>query len=80
MYMEAKGNPMRSPIRLVTRLRIVRQQEDPAGLCRRNADNTLETAQWARDYPRFAEYKKIEAAWRALAENEDWLDGKLYPA
>jgi hypothetical protein len=72
---------MRSDLRLVTtRLRIVHQQDRRSDLCRRNADNALETAQWARGYPRFAEYKKIEAAWRALAENEDWLDGKLNPA
>ena len=71
---------MRSYVRLVTRLRIVHQQDRPSDLCRRNADNTRETAQWARGYPRFAEYQKIEAAWRALAENEAWLDGTLYPA
>lgn len=71
---------MRSHLRLVTRLHIVHQQSRPSDLCRRNADNTRETAQWARGYPRFAEYQKVEAAWRALAENEDWLDGTLYPA
>ena len=71
---------MRSHLRLVTRLRIIHQQDRPSDLCRRNADNTREIAQWARGYPRFAEYKKVEAAWRALAENEDWLDGMLYPA
>jgi len=26
------------------------------------------------------EYMKIEVSWRQLAENQDWLDGKLYPA
>ena len=53
---------MRSHLHLVTRLRIVHQQDRPSDLCRTNADNAGETAQWATGYSRFAEYKKIEAA------------------
>jgi hypothetical protein len=37
-------------------------------------------AQSAAHMPTRARYKRMEAAWRALAEEQDWLDGEAAPA
>ena len=42
----------------------------------------IERSLWERatDEPMHHRYKRMEAAWRALAEEQDWLDGEVSPA
>ncbi|MFL6838369.1 MAG: hypothetical protein ACJ8FZ_13830 [Bradyrhizobium sp.] len=44
-----------------------------------NADNCAHLAERAADEPTHNRYKRMEAAWRALAEEQDWLDGEISP-
>jgi len=44
-----------------------------------NADNCAQLAERATKEPQFLRYKRMEAAWRALAEEQDWLDGEVAP-
>ena len=44
-----------------------------------NAQNCAELAERAPDEPTQKRYKRMEAAWRALAEEQDWLDGEVSP-
>jgi hypothetical protein len=44
-----------------------------------NADNCAQLAERAADQPTYHRYKRMEAAWRALAEEQDWLDGEVPP-
>jgi len=67
------------PNHRVVSLRIVRSNK-PINQSRINAGNTFETDQWSRGFPRFDQYMKVEAAWQALAENQDWLNGRIFPA
>jgi hypothetical protein len=46
---------------------------------RENAENCAQLAEAARNEPRFLRYKRMEAAWLALAAEQDWLDGELQP-
>ena len=46
---------------------------------RENADHCAALAEGARDQPSFRRYKRMEAAWLALAEEQDWLDGEVTP-
>jgi hypothetical protein len=46
---------------------------------RENADNCAQLAERADDEPTFNRYKRMEAAWRALAEEQDWLGGEISP-
>jgi hypothetical protein len=48
-------------------------------LFRENAENCSQLAEAADDEPRFLRYKRMEAAWRALADEQDWLDGEVGP-
>ena len=41
-----------------------------------NAENCAQLAERATDEPTHKRYKRMEAAWRALAEEQDWLDGE----
>jgi hypothetical protein len=45
-----------------------------------NAENCAQLAERATDEPTHNRYKRMEAAWRALAEEQDWLDGEVSPA
>ena len=45
-----------------------------------NAENCAQLAERAKDEPTNKRYKRMEAAWRALAEEQDWLDGEVTPA
>jgi hypothetical protein len=45
-----------------------------------NAANCAQLAERATDEPTHQRYKRMEAAWRALAEEQDWLDGEIPPA
>jgi hypothetical protein len=47
---------------------------------RENAENCAQLAERATDQPTHLRYKRMEAAWRALAEEQDWLDGEVPPA
>jgi hypothetical protein len=44
-----------------------------------NTENCAQLAESATDEPSHNRYKRMEAAWRALAEEQDWLDGKVHP-
>jgi hypothetical protein len=41
-----------------------------------NADNCAQLAERAADEPTRNRYSRMEAAWRALAVEQDWLDGE----
>ncbi len=45
-----------------------------------NAENCAQLAEGASDRPTCLRYQRMEAAWRALAEEQDWLDGEVSPA
>jgi hypothetical protein len=45
-----------------------------------NADNCAQLAERASDEPTHNRYKRMEAAWRALAKEQDWLDGETSPS
>ncbi len=47
---------------------------------RENAENCAHLAESAPSEPTFNRYKRMEAAWRALAHEQDWLDGEVAPA
>jgi len=47
---------------------------------RENADNCAQLAERAAGEPTSRRYKRMEAAWRALATEQDWLDGDVSPA
>jgi hypothetical protein len=44
-----------------------------------NAENCAQLAERATDKPTQLRFKRMEAAWRALAEEQDWLDGEIAP-
>ncbi|WP_458760648.1 hypothetical protein ACSVBT_07615 [Afipia sp. TerB] len=46
---------------------------------RRNAANCQQLAEDAKDDTTARRYKRMEAAWLALAEEQDWLDGATPP-
>lgn len=47
---------------------------------RENAENCAHLAESASNEPAFLRFKRMEAAWRALADEQDWLDGEVSPA
>ena len=47
---------------------------------RENAENCAHLAENAEGEPAYRRYKRMEAAWRALADEQDWLDGEVAPA
>jgi hypothetical protein len=46
---------------------------------RENADNCAQLAEAAENEPARKRFKRMEEAWRALAEEQDWLDGEKTP-
>jgi hypothetical protein len=46
---------------------------------RENAENCAQLAEGATDEPTYLRYKRMEEAWRALAHEQDWLDGAVAP-
>ena len=40
----------------------------------------MQMAEAAQGEPAYNRFKRMEAAWRALAEEQDWLDGEQSPA
>ena len=45
-----------------------------------NAENCAQLAGQAQDEPTHNRYKRMEEAWRALVEEQDWLDLEIPPA
>ena len=43
---------------------------------RKNAENCAELAENAKDAPSKERFKRMEKAWRNLADNQEWLDGE----
>jgi hypothetical protein len=43
-----------------------------------NAENCAQLAEETANKAAFRRYKRMEAAWRALAVEQDWLDGETY--
>jgi hypothetical protein len=46
---------------------------------RENAEHCAQLAESSSDKPAYRRYKRMEAAWRALAYEQDWLDGEVAP-
>jgi hypothetical protein len=46
---------------------------------RQNADNCMQLAEAAQDEAAYKRFKRMESAWLALAEEQDWLDGERSP-
>ena len=46
---------------------------------RENAENCARLAEAATNEPLSLRYKRMEAAWLALANEQDWLDGEVPP-
>jgi hypothetical protein len=46
---------------------------------RENAADCSALAEGAADQPSYHRYKRMEAAWLSLAEEQDWLDGEVSP-
>ena len=53
----------------------MKQSDDFRG----NAENCAQLAERSTDGPTYKRYKRMEASWRALAEEQDWLDGEMPP-
>ena len=47
---------------------------------RENAENCAQLAERAPNEATHKRYKRMEAAWLALAEEQDWLDGEASTA
>jgi len=41
-----------------------------------NAENCAKLAERATNEPTYKRFQRMEAAWRALAVEQDWLDGE----
>jgi hypothetical protein len=46
---------------------------------RENAENCQRLAEKAPDHPTYLRYKRMQDAWRSLADEQDWLDGEKPP-
>jgi len=46
---------------------------------RENAEHCAQLAEGSANDPTYRRYKRMEAAWRALAHEQDWLDGEIAP-
>ena len=53
----------------------------PSAIYLENAENCAQLAEGepTTDSPAYKRYRRMEAAWRALAEDEEWLDGEIPP-
>jgi hypothetical protein len=47
---------------------------------RENAENCAHLAEGAVNEPASHRYRRMEAAWRALADEQEWLDGEVSPS
>ena len=46
---------------------------------RENAQNCVRLAEATTNEPLHLRYKRMEATWLALADEQDWLDGEVPP-
>jgi hypothetical protein len=46
---------------------------------RQNANNCLQLAERAQSDPACLRFRRMARAWRALADEQDWLDGEISP-
>ncbi len=46
---------------------------------REYAENCAEMAERAESKPTYTRFKRMEEAWLALADEQDWLDGEIPP-
>jgi hypothetical protein len=46
---------------------------------RQNADNCMQLTEAAQDEAAYKRFKRMKAAWLALAAEQDWLDGEQAP-
>jgi hypothetical protein len=79
-YQLFTGTSLQSP---AFRLRPLQLREDvmkQSDVFRENAENCAQLAEAAGSEPAFQRYKRMEASWRALADEQDWLDGEISPA
>ena len=44
-----------------------------------NADHCAHLAEIAVNEPSYRRFKRMKASWRALAHEQDWLDGEIPP-
>jgi hypothetical protein len=53
----------------------------PSDIYWENAENCalLAEGEPSEDGPAYKRYRRMEEAWRALAEEQDWLDGEVPP-
>ncbi|MGY4458533.1 hypothetical protein [Bradyrhizobium sp. LB13.1] len=53
----------------------------PSEIYQENADNCAMLAEGepSRDSPAYKRYRRMEQAWRSLAEEQEWLDGEVPP-
>jgi len=53
----------------------------PSEIYRENAANCAQLAEGepSVDTPAYKRYRRMEEAWLALAEEQDWLDGEVPP-
>nr|WP_247523670.1 hypothetical protein [Bradyrhizobium sp. 145] len=53
----------------------------PSEVYKENADNCalLAEGEPSRHSPAYKRYRRMEQAWRALAEEQEWLDGEVIP-
>jgi hypothetical protein len=51
----------------------------PSEIYRQYAENRAYLVQAASNEPTRQRYRRMEAAWRALANEQDWLDGEASP-
>jgi hypothetical protein len=51
----------------------------PSEIYKENADNcaTLAEGEPSKNSPAYKRYRRMEEAWRALAEEQEWLDGEV---
>jgi hypothetical protein len=54
----------------------------PSQIFRENAKNCRQLAEAEPNdrTPTYKRYRRMEAAWRALVEEQEWLDGDVPPA
>jgi hypothetical protein len=76
MIVERRRDVLHGPY--VTKLGTARGMKQ-SDLYRQNAENCKLMAEAAQGAPAYNRYKRMEAAWVALAEEQDWLDGDRSP-
>jgi hypothetical protein len=76
MIVERRRDVLHGPH--VTKLRTAREMKQSV-LYRQNAENCMQMAETAQGKPAHNRFKRMAAAWLALAEEQDWLNGERSP-